>query len=115
MAKYEFTNASGNRLIEKCLEFNKDMGAGRVYFERVEQWLLDEDYRSEDAFRRFVEWLRDSSQSSSSAAKVLGLVATGMADEMIRDREFIEKVEKFHTAMERRFGVAESNILKEGE
>jgi hypothetical protein len=45
---------------------------------------------------------------------VLGLVAMGMASEMVRDREFIDKVEAFHSAMTRRFGVDKSDV-KGGE
>jgi hypothetical protein len=72
-------------------------------------------YRSEYAVEKFVEWLKSQARVSSSAAIVLGLVAVGLANEIIRDREFIGKVEAFHTAMNRRFGVDRGDIVGEEE
>jgi hypothetical protein len=46
---------------------------------------------------------------------VLGLVAVGLANEIIRDRKFIGNVEAFHTAMNRRFGVDRGDIVGEEE
>jgi hypothetical protein len=115
MAKYEFTTAAGLRISERCLEFNKDACLGCVPYGHVEKFLRDEQYGGEYAVLKFVEWLNVAARSSTSAAKVLGLVAVGMAGEMVRDREFIGKVESFHTAMLTRFGVDESDVVKEGE
>jgi|688.fasta_scaffold12563_25 hypothetical protein len=114
MAKYEFTTAAGNRIVEKCLTLNKEKCFGCIPYEYVDQYLRDEDYRSEYAVTKFVEWLKVNSKSSSSAVKVLGLVACGMADELVRDKSFIGNVESFHAAMTHRFGVHESNVVKEG-
>jgi hypothetical protein len=113
--RYQFTNAAGNRLVELCLKFNREMTLGEVPYCEVDQYLRKEGYRGEFAVREFVQWLKVNAQSSSSAAKVLGLVALGMATEMARDREFIDKVATFHTAMNRRFGVDEGDVVKGGE
>ncbi len=113
MAKYEFTNAAGNRLMELCLIFNKDKCLGCIPYEVVEQFLRDEDYRSEYAVEKFVSWLKAQAKVCSSAAIVLGLVAVGLANEIVRDREFIGKVEAFHTAMNRRFGVDRDDLCGE--
>lgn len=114
MAKYEFTNAAGNRLVELCLVFNKERLVGCVPYDKVEGFLRDEDYRSEYAVTKFVEWLTFQSKVSPSAAIVLGLVAVGMANEIVRDREFIDKVEVFHTAMNRRFGLDRDDLQPKG-
>ena len=114
MARYQFTNAAGNRLVERCLKFNTAMTLGEVPCLEVEGWLAVEGYRGEFAMHEFVQWLKANAPSSTSAAKVLGLVAMGMASEMVRDREFIDKVEAFHSAMTRRFGVDKSDV-KGGE
>ena len=114
MNRYQFTNAAGNRLVERCLVFNTEFTLGEVPCLEVEAWVSEEGYRGEYAMHEFVRWLKNNAPSSSSAAKVLGLVAMGMASEMVRDREFIGKVESFHSAMTRRFGVDKSD-LKGGE
>ena len=115
MAKYQFTNACGNRMVELCLNFNKDNCLGCIPHEFVVRSLRAEDYYSEYALGEFVRWLHGQARSSSSAAIVLGLVAVGLADEVRRDREFIDKVESFHTAMTRRFGIDSSDIVKGDE
>jgi hypothetical protein len=112
MARYEFTNAAGNRLVESCLEFNTHFHIGEIPYSDVEDMVRKEEYGGEYAVHKFVEWLKANAKTSSSAAKVLGLVALGMATQMVRDHEFIGKVESFHTAMNRRFGVDGEDILK---
>jgi hypothetical protein len=114
MNRYQFTNAAGNRLVARCLVFNSERTLGEVPCIEVELWLMEEGYRGEYAMHEFVRWLKANAPSSTSAAKVLGLVAMGMATEMVRDREFIDKVESFHSAMTRRFGVDKSDV-KGGE
>lgn len=115
MAKYEFTFAAGLRISERCLEFNKDACLGCVPYGHVEKFLRDEGYGGEYAVLKFVQWLNVTARSSTFAVKVLGLVAVGMAGEMVRDREFIGKVESFHDAMTRHFKVDESDVVKGGE
>jgi hypothetical protein len=104
MAKYEFTSASGNRLLEKCLEYNKKMCLGCLPYQVVEEFVNDEEYVSEYAVHKFVTWLKMNAGESSSARIVLGLVAVGLADKIVRDGEFIGAVERFHRAMDVRFG-----------
>lgn len=108
--KYEFTDAAGNRLLAQCLQYNKDRFLGCIPYEVVETYLHDEGYRTEYAVEKFVTWLHRQQSTSSSAAKVLGLVAVGLASQLVRDREFIGKVESFHAAMNVRFGVYEGCI-----
>jgi hypothetical protein len=103
MARYTFTDAAGNRILGKCLAFNKEHTLGEVPLFEVEMFLSGEGYRGQYAVHEFVRWLKKQS-AQCSAAIVLGLVALGMASELVRDREFIDTVEAFHDAMNRRFG-----------
>lgn len=117
MAKYEFTNAAGNRLVEKCLAFHKEKCLGCIPYDVVQQALWDEGYQSEYAVEKFVSWLRGNEPDSANgpglraATKVLGLVAGGMANELIRNAEFIGKVRAGFDAMTRRFGVSKEDIV----
>ena len=116
MARYRFTDAAGKRILEKCLAFNKEHTLGEVPIGEVEMYLAGEGFRGEYAVHEFVRYLKSQAAKYSGpmAAQVLGLVALGMASEMVRDREFIDKVESFHSAMTRRFGVDKSDV-KGGE
>ena len=112
MARYTFTDAAGKRILEKCLAFNKEHGFGEIPLQVVETYLRDEEFVGEYAVKEFVRWLKKQSAKYSGpiAAMVLGLVALGMASEMVRDNEFIDKVEAFHHAMNRRFGVDRGHL-----
>jgi hypothetical protein len=112
--KYQFTNAAGNRIVEKCLTLNNERHMGFIPYEFVHQCLRDEQYYGEYSFGEFIEWLKGN-DSSPSSQWCLALVACGMARQLREDREFIDKVEAFHTAMNRRFKVEESDIVKGGE
>lgn len=112
MARYQFSTACGNRMIEQCLTYNREKCLGCIPVDYVVELLRAEEFRSEYALGEFVRWLHASADSSSSAAKVLGLVAVGLADEVRRDGEFIEKVRVLHTAMNSRFGVDSYDIVK---
>ena len=112
--KYQFTNAAGNRIVEKCLTHHSERHMGLVSYEFVHQCLREEQFYGEYAFGEFIEWLKGN-DSSTSAKWCLALVACGMARQLREDREFIGKVESFHDAMTRRFGVDESDVVKGGE
>ena len=116
MARYRLSDAAGKRIMEKCLAFNREQTLGEVPLHEVEMLPLGEGYRGEYAVHEFVGWLKKESAKYSGpmAAKVLGLVALGMASEMVRDREFIDKVERFHHAMNGRFGVARDDLYPKG-
>jgi hypothetical protein len=109
MAKYEFTNAAGNRLIEWCLDYNKEHCFGMIPYDRLEKALWDEGDHSVHAVEKFVTWLRsvapDSANGSGlrAANKVLGLVAGGMANEL-------GKIQAGFDPMTRRFGVSKEDI-----
>ena len=116
MARYRFTDAAGKRIMEKCLAFNREQTLGEVPLREVELYLAGEGFTGEYAVREFVGWLKREAgkYSGPMAAKVLGLVALGMASEMVRDQQFIDKVEQFHHAMNRRFGVSREDVYPKG-
>ena len=114
MAKYEFTNAAGNRLVEKCRNWMAEHPVGVMPHDVALKFLRDEGYRSEYAFREFVEWLVRNDDDLKNSY-VLGQVAIGMARKIKEDSEFIGNVEAFHTAMNRRFGVDRGDIVGEEE
>jgi hypothetical protein len=105
-------------LVEWCLAFNKEHCHGCIPYDRLEKALWDEGYHSDYAVEKFVTWLRGTDPDSANgpglraATKVLGLVAGGMANELIRNAEFIGKVQSGFDAMVSRFGVSKSDIVE---